>query len=225
MNDVMRVSALISQTFVFSDTIFIKKPEEPRDVVVAYQTDGEVEQRFTAIQTVIGNRSQEVLDHCEAHIAYIGNNYFPFLQDFYKSHRATLFRFLEVVPLRSSTQDTSLVEAINFIRSHRSSRNNWLLTIQTEHPNTLDKRQIQLLDLTWVPTKWWYLVTGQRQRTPYPTQIDHRQFEVCVFSHILSICKLSIDNPVDCGRVPGGEERAVKGAKSDESQGESSDPG
>jgi len=29
MNDVMRVSALISQTFVFSDTIFIKKPEEP----------------------------------------------------------------------------------------------------------------------------------------------------------------------------------------------------
>lgn len=137
-----------------------------RDLVVAYEIPGEMPQRFAAIETVIGERTQEILKQCEAHIAYVGNNYFPFLQNFYKSHRATLFRFLEVVSLCSSTQDTSLVEAIDFIRSYRGSRSNWLPTIQTEYPDTPEAHQLQLLDLNWVPPKWWYLVTRQRHRDP-----------------------------------------------------------
>lgn len=156
-----------------------------RDLVVAYQIEAEVPQRFTAIETVIGDRSQEILKQCEAHIAYVGNNYFPFLQNFYKSHRATLFRFLEVVPLHSSTQDSSLKDAIRFIQAHCGSRSHWLPTIQIENQDTSEERQNQLLDLSWVPYKWWYLVTGQRHRDPYPPQIDRRHFEVCVFSHIL----------------------------------------
>ena len=58
-----------------------------RDVVRAYQTEDEVPQRFAAIETIIGERSQTLLDECEAHLAYTGNNYFPLLQDFYKSQQ------------------------------------------------------------------------------------------------------------------------------------------
>lgn len=156
-----------------------------RDVVVAYQTDGEIEKRFTAIEMVIGNRSQEVLEHCEAHIAYVGNNYFPFLPKFYKSHRATLFQFLSVVPLHSSTQDNSLQEAAEFIKTHRGSCRPWLPTIQIENQGTPEEYQIQLLNLSWIPHKWWYLVTGQCHRHPYPPQMNRQYFELCVFSHIL----------------------------------------
>jgi hypothetical protein len=173
-----------------------------RDIVVAYQTEAEVEQRFTAIETVIGNRSQEVLEYCEAHIAYVGNNYFPFLQKFYKSHRATLFQFLSVVPLHSSTQDNSLQEAIEFIKAHRGSRRPWLPIIQIENQGTPEEHQIQLLNLSWIPYKWWYLLTGQRRRDPYPFQINRQYFELCVFSHILLELKsgdLYIQNSYEFG--------------------------
>ncbi len=87
-------------------------------MVLAYQTEGEIPQRFAAIELIIGTCHQEVLEKCEARLAHAGNNHFPFLPRFYRSHRATLFRFLNVVELKSSSQDTSVVEAIEFLKSH-----------------------------------------------------------------------------------------------------------
>ena len=156
-----------------------------RDVVRAYQTEDEVPQRFAAIETILGERSQTLLDECEAHLAYTGNNYFPLLQNFYKSQRATLFRLLEVLPLFSSTQDTSLTEAIAFILEHRGSRHSWISVLQIQHPGTPDEQRVQLLALDWMPQKWWDVVTGQSKRKLYPATIHRRHFEVCVFSHIL----------------------------------------
>lgn len=35
-------------------------------------------------------------------------------------------------------------------------------------------------NLAWIPEKWWKLVTGNQQRKTAPTQLNRRQFEVCV---------------------------------------------
>jgi hypothetical protein len=50
-----------------------------RDLVVAHQQEGTVEERFAAMDAVIGPRREGLLEDCDAHLAHAGNNYFPFL--------------------------------------------------------------------------------------------------------------------------------------------------
>ncbi|HEY9832172.1 MAG TPA: DUF4158 domain-containing protein, partial [Stenomitos sp.] len=57
-----------------------------RDLALAYKSDGEIPDRFAAMDEVIGEQCDQVLEECEAHLACAGNNYFPFLWRFYRSH-------------------------------------------------------------------------------------------------------------------------------------------
>ena len=157
-----------------------------RQIAIAHSTDGEVADRFTAVDCIIGDQAQELISQCDDHLAYSGNNYLPFLPKFYRSHRAVLFRFLAVVPLHPSTQDESLTPAIQFIQTHRGQRKTWLpLTAEDSSEESADPTPTPILTLNWVPTKWWTLVTGEKNRATVPTQVHRQYFELCVFSHIL----------------------------------------
>jgi Tn3 transposase DDE domain/Domain of unknown function (DUF4158) len=154
------------------------------ELVVAFQSEGEEAHRFKAMEQVIGDRPQEILKDCEAHLAYTGNNYFPFLLPFYRSSRPVLFRMLEVLPLSSSTQDSHLKQAIEFIKANRKSRQQWLSLMEADKAQQNSADQSPKLDLSWLPSNWWFLVTGQRSRQSIPTQIHRHYFELCVFSHL-----------------------------------------
>lgn len=124
-----------------------------------------------AIAQVVGDQEQGILEECDAYLAYAGNKYLPFLPQFYRGHRATLFRFLETLPLYSSTQDKTLEAAIQFVKAHRKSRKPLLANRdpQTKKP----------MDLTRIPQKWWSLFTHQQERSPNPETLDRRHFELC----------------------------------------------
>lgn len=156
-----------------------------RDLVVAYNDDGDIVDRLTAMNQVLGDQSPALIEECEAYLTYAGNNYLPFLVKFYRSHRAALFQFLEAVPLHSSTQDKSLEKAIAFIQAHRNTRKLWVSAVENTSDNSDSQSQLVPLDLSWVPSTWWSLVTGQKKRNPYPEKIQQRYLELCVFSHIL----------------------------------------
>ncbi len=128
-----------------------------RDVIVAYSTEGEVTQRFTEIEKALGESPDQLLTECEAHLAYTGNNYYPFLWRFYRSHRAILFQILKQVKLCSTTQDKSIEASIQFLIDHHLSRKDWLDVVQTEETQT-----VKLLDLDWISQKWWQLITNQK---------------------------------------------------------------
>ena len=151
-----------------------------RDVIVAYSTEGEVTQRFTEIEKALGENPDQLLTECEAHLAYTGNNYYPFLWRFYRSHRAILFQILKQVKLRSTTQDKSVEASIQFLIDHHLSRKDWLNVVETEEEQT-----VQLLDLEWIPQKWWQLITNQKNKKSYPDSINRRYFEMCVFSQVM----------------------------------------
>ncbi|MDP9314179.1 MAG: Tn3 family transposase [Chloroflexota bacterium] len=159
-----------------------------RDLVVAYQAEGSMDQRFAAMQAVLEPQSAEVLQHCDAYLAHAGNNYVPFLWRFYRSHRATLFRILKLITLRSTSQDQSVAQAIQFLLDHEHSTGDWLTVIREE---VLPRRIVKtpLLSLSWVPDAWWRLLTHQHHRHPFPERVNRRHFEVCVFSQILSELK------------------------------------
>ena len=160
-----------------------------RDILLAFQTEGTVVQRFEAIAAVIGELSHRLLEQCESLLLYQEQNYLPFLQAFYKSQRAGLFKLLEVLPLCSSMQDSEVEAAIQFISKHRHSRGAFLSIVDVKNPGTPEENPVPLLNLSWVSAKWWPLVTGQQRRSPMPRQVHRRHFEVCVFSQVLSELK------------------------------------
>jgi TnpA family transposase len=126
-----------------------------------------------------------LLQQCDAHIAHVGDNYLPFLWHIYKTYRVALLRILQVIQLRSTSQDTALEAAIAFLLSHQTSRRPWLDTSPIQDEGTPHEQRVPLLDLSWIPPAWWRLVTGQRSRDVYPARIDRRQFEVCLFSQLM----------------------------------------
>jgi hypothetical protein len=44
---------------------------------------------------------------------------------------------------------------------------------------------VQLLNLEWIPHKWWQLITNQKTKKSYPHSINRRYFEMCVFSQVM----------------------------------------
>jgi len=155
-----------------------------RDLIIAYQLEGEVSDRFAAIATVMGEQPEAILKQCEAILSYDGNNYFPFLPQFYRTQRSVLFRLLDGLSLQPSNHETALVAAIQFIKQHRGKQRTWI-SLLSQNTEAVDNQPAPSLDITWIPPKWWVLVTGQRQRLPTPTQVHRIFFELCVFSHLL----------------------------------------
>ncbi len=150
------------------------------ELVVAYQSEGTDPQRLAAIGAVLGEQSDEVRHSCEAYQAYTGNNYTPFLWRFYVSHRATLFR-LWPVPLESTSQDTTVLDALRFLHRHEQSRSEWL----TLESATTTEEPKPKLELAWIPELWWRGVTGETHLDATPYRLNRRQFEICVFSQLM----------------------------------------
>ncbi len=120
----------------------------------------------------------------EPHLAHAGSNYSPFVWRAYRSHRATLFGLLDALPLRSTSQDTSVEEALRFLRKNAGRTGEWLRTTRTEHVDG-EPAQIPLLDLNWVPDGWWWLLTDQPRSDTFPERLKRRHFEACVFSQLM----------------------------------------
>jgi len=63
---------------------------------------------------------------CDAIVAHSGDNHLPLLWPFYKSHRATILRMVRMLDLESTTEDRSLMDAIELILSQERARGDWL---------------------------------------------------------------------------------------------------
>jgi TnpA family transposase len=108
----------------------------------------------------------QLLSECEAMNAYRGNNYFPLLWQFYKSHRSTFFRLLGALKFESTTSEQSVIEALNFILENQGRR------------GQLFKDTI---DLDFASPQWQKLLFIEQVNE---TKIIRRHLEVCVFSYL-----------------------------------------
>jgi len=157
-----------------------------QELLTAMQAEGTAEERLAALSAVVGEQPERVIQDCQAYTAYAGDNYAPFLWRFYKSHRQALFEWLDQVRLVSTSQDTSLTAALDFLRAHRYSKAERVSALQgTGGDENGGAPQLSPLDLSWIPDKWGKLVTGMGRRDVPPAQVDRRHFEVCVFSQVM----------------------------------------
>ncbi len=157
------------------------------DVTLAYQSEGTAEERLSAIGLVLEPETERILEECEAHQATAGRKHLPFLTRFYSHQRAALFRFLESVPLVSTSADTSTIDAVAFLLAHKGSRQEQLPfpVVEEEGGN----RPRPFLDLSFVGELWWPLVVPETRPTETPTHIARRWFELCVLTQVMQELK------------------------------------
>jgi TnpA family transposase len=145
-----------------------------RDLVTAYRTEGTDPEKIAALKTLLPDQGDAILQRCQEHMAYAGNNHLLFLWRFYKSHRAALFRLLRSITVRATTQDTTLEETLRFLLNHQHKTGEWLTIPPGSH-----------LDLAWMPDPWYRLVTEPPDHNDTPQRLHRRHFEICVFSQLM----------------------------------------
>lgn len=154
-----------------------------KDTITAYKTEGSLEERFEAIESVLGPDPDAIVELCLAHCVYAGNNYFPFLLQFYKSQRSALFDFLESVELLSTNQDKSIELAVTFLLKHKKERAELLQLVDSG---------AGYFELDWIGEKWWKLIFNTKITTNNVRKVNRKYFELCLFTQIMAELK-SVD--------------------------------
>ena len=123
------------------------------------------------------------LDHLaaahQAVAAYHGNNYLPLLEQYYKSHRAALFTLADSVEFEATSEDRSVLGALEFVRAVRHRRGEWIE--QTVSVQRDGKRVEVSVDIDTFASEMWRKTLRDRRR---PGMLAQRHLEVCVFSHL-----------------------------------------
>lgn len=97
---------------------------------------------------------------------FSNGNYLPFLWERFKSHRVVLFKLIHLINLESTTQQPSLMAAIEALKKYQHSTRTYIE----------EKLDLSFCSDRWHQLLWMDSVGGK--------VIDRRQFEVCAFMHI-----------------------------------------
>lgn len=181
---------------------YIKVNQEKTDEVLrrfasisdTLDADHSEEERLKIIRRVVLSRP-DLTEYSRTHAEYGGKYATRFMWNFYSVRRADIFRILTKLQFVSTSQDDSLIKAMEFIVAHRSSRKEWI-------PTNAGNDQPILEDISWIPKRWVKLITGKTKKM-VPQQINRRHFEVCVCEQLVSdlksadICVLGSDTYSD----------------------------
>lgn len=128
------------------------------------QTDAQVGQN---LKDILGKQDvPSLLEDCEKLAAFHGNNYFPLLWRLYRSHRSALFRLLSALELKSTSQDDSMMKALEFLIANENRKSEFLEAT---------------IDLSFAEEKWQESILKTVDGNP---SYDRKLLEVCVFSHL-----------------------------------------
>ncbi|MBF0360979.1 MAG: Tn3 family transposase [Oligoflexia bacterium] len=134
---------------------------------------------LSKIGKTLGKNPSAVAKECRDYNFFISNNYFSFIFPKFSSHRKTFFDILDELDLISTSSDQRVLSAIKFIKEHRNSNDKKICTYKI-----IREKIEKILDLKWIPGKWWTTLTGSSKRNKLVEYVDKNNFEVCVFSQM-----------------------------------------
>ena len=146
---------------IFSNVLDVMKPD-----------DDELQSMKKMRSEVSDNGGVELLKtDCEQAAALNSNNHLPFLLGFFKGKRSILLRLINALDLRSSTQDNTLINAVNFIIDNKNGRSEY---IENE------------VDLTFTTDQWRKMIIKKKEGKKL---LNRAYLELCVLSHVASELK------------------------------------
>lgn len=144
--------------------------EQLLHITQAYQAPGSSQERFAAIEKVMPDEVQPIIEHCINHLAYAQNNYLLCLPRAYQHKRWLLFTCLDKFSMKTSSQDRRFEKSLQFLMDHHHSRREYLDTSS--------------LDMSWIPEKWRKLATGKTVKASKVEKVPRRFFELCVLTEL-----------------------------------------
>lgn len=150
-----------------------------RDVLEAYQGAATDHDRVAGITAALNDAPETVLAECREHMAYADNNYLPFMLSPYQVQRPLLLNCIELLDLRSTHSDPSLLRAIRFVLDHRHAHKDIVALVGAEDKN-------QPLSVQWLPEKFRKLVMTIPSATSAEETVVHRKyFELSVLTQVM----------------------------------------
>ena len=150
-----------------------------KEVLIVLDSDGDSDERLSRIKTSLNGNYQGLIIECEENMAYAGNNYYPFLLSGYAGKRNLLFKCLEILSLKSSSQDDILLKAVALIKQNRSNHRDYIEVV---------KNNATEFSFEWLSDKWQRLV-GVNQQAENPVVLHKKYFELAVFSQVMKELK------------------------------------
>lgn len=143
------------------------------DVIQVLETQSADEAAGKTIRSLLTTRggTQALQDDCAAINAFSGDNYFPLLWRFYRSHRSTLFRMVHLLTMTSTSEDRSLMQALDVLLDHENRKVAWVE---------------EAVDFSFTNERWKRTVLV---KTDSGERISRQHFEVCVFSALAAEIK------------------------------------
>ncbi|MBA8667868.1 DUF4158 domain-containing protein [Holosporaceae bacterium 'Namur'] len=145
------------------------------------------QEQSVIIEKYTNEDADKIILRCQNYMAYSNDNYLSFMVHPYNNKRYLIFQLLGHLEIKSASQDCSLEQAFYFIKSHKNSHKEWL-DINYQDPQGKNA----ILDLTWLPEKWFKIVTGRTKGSKF-TQINRKYYELAILS-------LAVDD-LNCGDV------------------------
>lgn len=149
-----------------------------KNVLTAYEQGESREDQLASIDTIIGDSSSDLIDRCNQHIAYAGNNYFPFMLAPYRQKRALLYNCLTILALESTSNDSTTMSLLTLFRSLRSSRVEYL---SFDDANNIMK---QPFDPIWLSEKWRKLIMIKSSDSSTFDQLHRKYLELWILIRI-----------------------------------------
>lgn len=143
------------------------------DTAIAYQADGDAQARLDAITAALGENSAAIVAQCVEHLAFAGNNHFPFMLTGYPALRSILFNCLEIMTPRSTSDERVMERMIDVLKALRPSR----AEVVAPSELGLDSKR----DLAWMSPQWRKLVFSVRSDS---VVMYRKYFELSVLQQI-----------------------------------------
>lgn len=88
-----------------------------QEILIASNESKDNNQIVSSFKNIIAKRGgyENLINDCNEITAYNNKNYYPMLWKYFKSHRKTLFEILKILNIGSTTENNSVVEAINYL--------------------------------------------------------------------------------------------------------------
>jgi len=113
----------------------------------------------------------ELSQKCQAVTATASDQYQPFLWQFYTSHRKALFQLVRSLPIHATTQDQSLMNALEYVLTQENRRSLYLN---------------DTLDLSFASEVWQHLIVVKGKKG---SRLARRHLEACVFASVATELK------------------------------------
>lgn len=114
---------------------------------------------------------QALLEQCRQVSPLNSKNHFPLMWPFYAPYRKSIFRMVRSLEVKSTSQDQSLIEALDFLLDHEDSHSQFL-------PANLD--------LSFLSAQWKALVYDRQGDQEV---LVRRHLEICLFSYLATELK------------------------------------